>query len=283
MPKVQLPSLLLALGYHSHALALVDAYLSTYPDDPALLAVGARSAFHCGDWNRCIRWASSWHKLRSRTVEPLLLTIVVHWLLQELEKARAAVSSLQALDNKILYAVCQQMQWYMEGRDYFSLYIAPTNAREKRAFHNAVMKVLRLVVISKNLGLLSKLLPILSPEEDLDAWLQLGLYYYQYGYAQLAWLELRDCEERGKATFESLHVLGKLALARQEFALAIDYLQRALQTKPAHIETRLLLAKACQRRAEQLIDEGMRLYPDAALWQKSRPNGSLIRQNRSRQ
>jgi len=257
--------LLSAAGQHRQALALVEARLASTPTDPALLAIAARSAFHCREWRSCIEWAGRWHKHHKRAAEPLLLKLAACWLMGERDEAQNTINTVNSLGDPILSAVCQQLQWYMEGRHCFSLHVAPTQVSQLRAFHRWTLQVLRLAVISGDIGLLGKLLPILRPEEDLDAWLQLGLYYYQYGHPQLAWLELRDCERRGKAIFQSLRVLGELALERRELALAIDYLQRALTRKPAHREIRLLLARAYQLRAEQLLAETRQSQPEVKM------------------
>lgn len=261
--KLTYLNVLFSIGSHQRSLELVRELLSVHPAAIGLLAKGAVSAFHCGQWEQSILWAETLHTHNVSMLEPLLLAIVAHWLRGELVAAQQAVSRLSGRNEDMLHAVCQQMQWYVEGRDCFSLSIDFADPTQHRAFHESALQVLRWVVIGGQRELLAQVLPILSPLQGLDAWLQLGLLYYQYDLHDLAWAELRDCERQGETSPQALFALGKLAMERHLLQSAVDYLWRTLSAVPASIEVRQLLSVACQQLAEQLLLEGLERFPDA--------------------
>lgn len=284
--KLAYLNVLSAVGFHQPVPTLVQELLSVYPGAPGLLGKGAVSAFHAGRMRQSISWAEELCSQNSSMLEPLLLVLVAFWALGELDAAQAVISRLSGRGEMMLHAVCQQMQWYVEGRDSFSLSIDFADPAQHRAFHESALQVLRWVVISGRRELLAKLLPILSPLEGLDAWLQLGLLYYQHDLHDLAWAELRDCERQGKSSSQALFVLGKLALRRRLLQLAVDYLWRVVSAEPANIEARQLMSTACQQLAEQLLLEGLERFPDAQVlveeleWLKRGSSGSDVDQHR---
>jgi len=150
---------------------------------PALngvLARGAVSALHCGDWELSLTWAQ---ELVTRGVAPidnLLLSLVSCWAMGSMTRGQQVINHVAKLENDMLRAVCQQMQWYAEGRKCFSLSIDFKDPDQNLQFHDSALRLLRLVVITRDRKLLSQVLPILSPLEGHKAWLRLGLYYYRY-------------------------------------------------------------------------------------------------------
>jgi tetratricopeptide (TPR) repeat protein len=254
---------LLAVRCYQSVFALVEELLPSYPQATRLLSAGAISAFHTGHFEQCIRWGEQLTTLDPSLLEPLLWVMVAHWVRGELDLAQMAVSRLSGRQEDMLHAVCQQMQWYVEGRDDFSLRIDFSDPRQHEAFHSSALQVLRLVVITGQRSVLQRVLPILSPLEGLEAWQQLGLYYAEYGLDDLAWAELRDCDRQSQMASPALLALGKLALRRRQLDLAVAYLQRVLQQSPDQIEARQLLALSCRQLAEQILLEGIERFPDA--------------------
>lgn len=261
--KLAYLGVLSAAGLHQPVPELVKELLVAHPGAVGLLGKGAVSAFHSGQLRESIAWAEQLTTSNASMLEPLLLVIVAHWALGELEAAQKAVSRLSGKGEMMLHAVCQQMQWYAEGKDCFSLSIDFSDPAQHQAFHASALQVLRWVVVSGKRDLLEKVLPILSPLEGLDAWLQLGLLYYQQGLHDLAWAELKDCERQGRTSGQALFVLGKLACNQQLWQQAVDYLWRVVAAESANIEARQLLAVACRQLAEQLLLEGLERFPDA--------------------
>ena len=230
---------------------------------PAVLARAAMSALHIGQWEQGIAWAGEMVDRDNAVVDNLLLMIVCYWAKGDLAKGQQSINRLSLEKVDMLRAVCQQMQWYREGRVEFSLSINFSDPDEYLQFHESVLRVLRLVVVTKDRRLLSLLLPILSPLEGHKAWLQLGLYYYRYGQEDLAWAELWDCEQKGTYTAESLFALGKMAAGKRAFLIAVDYLYRSLEIEPHLIEARQLLVYACRQLGENILMEGIERFPDA--------------------
>ena len=230
---------------------------------PAVLARAAMSALHTGEWEQCIAWAEEMVSRDNAVVDNLLLMIVCYWAKGEPARGQQAINRLSLEKVDMLRAVCQQMQWYREGRVEFSLSINFSDPDQYLQFHESVLRVLRLVVVTKDRRLLSLLLPILSPLEGHKAWLQLGLYYYRYGQEDLAWAELWDCEQKGTCTAESLFALGKMAAGKRAFRVAVDYLYRSLEIEPHLIEARQLLVYTCRQFGEDILMEGIERFPDA--------------------
>lgn len=228
-----------------------------------VLGRGAESAFHCRDWAMAQRFGQ---ELMARGIDlelSLLHTLVVTWVTGDLPSGQQTINRLAQLKNDMLRAVCQQMQWYAEGRQGFSLCIDFSDHAQNSSFHHCVLSVLRLVVVAKDPKLLAQVLPILSPLEGHKAWLQLGLYYYKYGYPDLAYAELKDCEEQGTYTAESLLVLGRLALAAGEPYRAVEYFMRSLELEPHQVEARLLLVRASAALGKAVLKEGRAIVPEA--------------------
>lgn len=252
-------------GCYQAALNLAQKLLVEHPGATSLLSIGAVSAFHCGHYQQCLIWAEELIRRNGSMLEPLLLVVVARWIRNEMPEAQAAIGRLSGRGEDMLQTVCQQMQWYVEGRQDFSLSIDFSDPNQRQTFHDGALQLLRLVVITGNRELLSKLLPILSPLEGLGAWQQLGLYYYQYDLPDLAWAELRDCEQQGQTSPEAHLVLGKLAFQRRALRVAVGYLQRTMEELPANLEVRQLLADCCRQLAEQILLEGIEQFPDAPM------------------
>lgn len=254
---------LFSVDRHESVVTLATELLSTGVVSFPVLARAAMSALHAGQWDKCIAWAGELARQNIGVTDNLLLIIVSCWAKGDLTSGQQAIGRLSQEKLDMLRAVCQQMQWYREGRDSFSLSINFANSDQNLQFHDSVLKVLRLVVITRDRHLLSQLLPILSPLEGHKAWLQLGLYYYRYDQEDLAWAELLDCERKGTYTAESLFVLGKIAVERRAYRTAVDYLYRCLELEPHLIEGRQLLVHACRQLGRNILMEGIERFPDA--------------------
>lgn len=250
---------LYTVGRHHTVFSLAKELL----DSPNIMARAAMSALNTGQWKECIKWAGELVEKKYAVVDNLLLIIVSCWAMGELGAGQKAINQLARERVDMLRAICQQMQWYREGREDFSLSIDFMNRQQNVEFHEGVLRVLKLVVATRDRKLLSQVLPILSPLEGHGAWLQLGLCYYRYGQEDLAWAELFDCEQKGIFSAESLFVLGKIAAKNRHFQLAVDYLYRSLEMEPQLIEARQLLAHSCQDLGQMILIEGIERFPDA--------------------
>lgn len=248
---------------HESVVTLAKELLEQAKGSVSVLARAAVSALHIEQWDQCVAWAGELVRLDRAVIDNLLLIMVSQWVKGDLAASQQTIYRFVQEKIDMLRAVCQQMQWYREGRVEFSLSINFSDPDQYLQFHESVLRVLRLVVVTKDRRLLSLLLPILSPLEGHKAWLQLGLYYYRYGQEDLAWAELSDCEQKGTYTAESLFVLGKLAARKRAFRISVDHLYRALEMEPHLIEARQLLVLACRQLGESILMEGIERFPDA--------------------
>lgn len=246
-------------------LRLVLDLLAETGEDLRLLLLGAVSAFRCGNHPKALEWSKRLLETGVSEEDALLLTLAAHWCGGDLDAAQDAVTRLGRRPREMLFAVCQQMQWLMEGRGAFSLHVDHSSPEQAEAYAGAALTVLRLVISSGHTEVLEKILPILRPVEDLGVWVDLGLAYYRAGLHDLALAELADCEERGACSAESLFVLGKLLLLSGETRRAGDVLHKALELQPHHVEIRLLLAAAYRRLALEVLEAGVKRYPDAPM------------------
>lgn len=234
-------------------------------DDPHILLLGAISAFRCGNRSQALAWSRQLLEAGASEEDALLLVTVAHWCAGDLPAAQDAVTRLGRRPREMLFAVCQQMQWLMEGRAVFSLHVDHSDPKQAEEYAGAALTVLRLVISSGHRGVLEKVLPVLRPVEDLGVWVDLGLAYHRGGLHDLALAELADCEERGAYSAESLFVLGKLLLLSGEARRASGVLHRALELQPHHIELRLLLAAAYRQLALEVLEAGVTRYPGAPM------------------
>lgn len=233
------------------------------PGEPRILLCGATSALRCREYPHTLAWTEQLVTLGVNVEEALLLKIVAHWCRDELPAAQAAITRLGSGPNQELFAVCQQMQWYMEDRNGFAISVDLDDGQQRQSYVSAALTAIGLVVSCGERRVLAKVLPVMGQVKDLGAWVRLGLLYFRFGQYDLAKAELEDCEQQGAVSTESLFALGKLALGTGETRRAVDYLLRSLELEPHNIEPRLLLAGAYRRLAEEVLLDGIERHPDA--------------------